>query len=300
MKKRLLITGATGSVGMRVVRAATMRGHSVVTVSRQQNAWPDQSNVTHVRCDIRDIKHLANLIANTDAVCHLAAHIPKNFSDPSESVPCFEMNSHVTLALAQSTLDAGKRFIFASSGSIYEGADTPRSEDDKVFPSSHAPYYLGSKLLAELYVEHLRCRHQLDSVIFRVASVYGPGCDKSVVARFIANVMARKPIQLTDGGQATADFVFVDDLATLMLAAVESSACGVFNAGSGVSSSILDVAKAVCESFMEFEPHIEFVAKDGTKPVQFPALLMKKTSETFGHYPTSFRTGLDLLRHSDL
>jgi UDP-glucose 4-epimerase len=296
MTKRVLITGGTGSIGQRVIKSLLRQGYGVVSVSRKENAEENKPNLMNVQCDFRDSAKLAPLISEVDCVCHLGAYIPAHFNDPEEAKACFEINSLATLELARHSLAARKRFIFTSSGSLYGAQDHASVETDIVFPATHAPYYLGSKLMAEVYIEHLRASHGLESLIFRVGSAYGPGCRKSVVARFIERVVNHQPMILNQGGRGSADFVYVDDLAELMLKAIEGDSFGIFNAGSGRSHTILELSKLIREAFPEFAPKIEVMSDDDSIPAMFPALSATKCSSAFAHQPTPLHLGIALLK----
>jgi UDP-glucose 4-epimerase len=297
-KRRVLVTGSTGAVGKTVTNALLRAGHQVVALSRSPSTGEEESvpNLQHVAGDILDFGRLLPLIAGVDVVCHLAAFVPPNFEDADQARLCIETNGLATLEIAAMACDLRKRFIYSSSGSVYAPGPQPAVEASPAYPAVRAPFYLGSKLLGEIYVEHFRQMRGLQSVIFRVGSVYGPEVTKSVVARFISSAMAGERIKVMHEGKVTTDFVYVEDVARLLVLAVEGDQTGLFNAGSGVATSILALAETICEVFPEFGLTIEHVPGRGPAPPSFPVLSMETACRVFAHQPTMLRDGLQLTR----
>jgi UDP-glucose 4-epimerase len=185
-----------------------------------------------------------------------------------------------------------KRFIYGSTGSLYQPGPLPAPETSPTYPAARAPYYLGSKLLGELYVEHLRLTQGLDSVAFRIGAAYGASVTRSIVKRFVSDALAGQPLPVVHGGMVRSDFTYVEDLASLFLSAVRGKQSGVFNAGSGMATSILQIAEAVCEVFAEFKPVIHHVQDSSERPPDFAVLCMEKTNAAFAHAPVAFGAGL--------
>jgi nucleoside-diphosphate-sugar epimerase len=305
MKKSrsVLLTGSSGEVAT-VTSAALLRaGHHVIALSRKPYAGlpgGTPPGLEHVVGDICHAHKLRPLVERADVVCHLAAFIPPDFADAAYAAQCFAVNSLATLQIATLSCELNKKLVYCSSGSLYAWQPLPVTEEEKLYPSARAPYYLGSKLLGEILVEHLRQTRGLRATVFRIGSVYGSRASKSVVARFISNAVAMLPLEVLYGGTSEADFVYVGDIARLLVLASEEEHEGVFNAGSGAATSIRSVAEAVCAAFPEFKPRIVDVTRDGATPTSFPALSMRRTGEHFSHVPTKLKDGLPLARKAIL
>jgi UDP-glucose 4-epimerase len=293
---RILVTGSSGAIGRAVVAALVRRGKKVISISRNETASKAVAGIQTLVGDIRKPVELRAHIAEADVICHLAAFVPPDFSDSSHAQACFETNALATLRLAEMACEQKKRFIYTSSGSIYAHSAAAVIETAPVYPDHHAPYYLGSKFLGELYLEHLREMRGLDSIILRVSSAYGPGLSRTVVAKFVADATAGRPLRVFHGGVNRVDFVYVDDIARLVVSAVDGTQQGIFNAGSGTAESILSLAETVQEIFAEHDPRIEKIQLAGKPPPSFPALSMERTSRAFSHTPTSLRAGLSALK----
>jgi len=118
-------------------------------------------------------------------------------------------------------------------------------------PRRPASPYGVSKLCAEEYLELAR-REGLSTNSLRYANVYGPGQDPmgeaGVVAIFLHKMLrGGDPVINGDGGQ-TRDFVYVEDVARANLLALASDVSGALNVGTGVETSILELARRLASA----------------------------------------------------
>jgi len=86
-------------------------------------------------------------------------------------------------------------------------------------------------------------------VALRFSNVYGPHCGhkKSVVAAFLRNTLQRKPFRIYGTGRQTRDFLYVDDVVAAIRAALASTTTDVYQLGTGVETSVNELAKVVAE-----------------------------------------------------
>jgi nucleoside-diphosphate-sugar epimerase len=271
-----------------------------VTALVHRNAVPVPAGPGRLRMvsgNMADPANMLSALSEVDAVCHLAAYLPPDYESPAYASTCFEVNAFATLRLGSLCADQGKRFVFCSSGQAYSPSPVAVTEDAPLYPAERATFYLASKLSGELFIEHLRRNHGLGAITFRVGSCYGPGTPRnSVVAFFMAQAIARKPLPVRDGGVPSCDFVYIGDVARLVTAALETGVDGIYNAGSGTATSVLDLANAVKETFSEFPVGIDVAPAAGPAPASFPPLSMAKTRRMWGHSPTPLKAGLAAFR----
>jgi UDP-glucose 4-epimerase len=247
--------------------------------------------------NMADPANMLSALSEVDAVCHLAAYLPPDYGSPAYASACFDINALATLQLGRLCADQGKRFVFCSSGQAYSPSPVAVTEDAPLYPAERATFYLVSKLSGELFIEHLRRHNGLEAITFRVGSCYGPGMpESSVVASFMRQAIARKPILVRDSGVPSCDFVYVADVARLITAALETGAGGVYNAGSGTATSVLQLAYAVIEAFSDLPVGIDMASAERPAPAGFPPLSMAKTQAMWGHSPTSLKAGLAAFR----
>jgi dTDP-L-rhamnose 4-epimerase len=94
------------------------------------------------------------------------------------------------------------------------------------------------------------------SIAFRYQNVYGPGQSLSnpytgILSIFSSLIKTNNSINIFEDGKESRDFVYINDVVDATITGLESSAGDfqTFNVGSGVATSVLDVAQTLCEKF---------------------------------------------------
>jgi ADP-L-glycero-D-manno-heptose 6-epimerase len=239
----------------------------------------------------------ADLLRGTDAVIHAAAHVPPDQLDPSEARPCVEINALGTLNLLRACeLARVPRFIFVSGANVLKTRARPVREDDPV-GCEHAPYYLGSKLLAEVYV---RAAAGTRTLIVRPSSIYGPEQKRGVLVAFAARLRAGEPVTLRDGGRHQADFVWVEDVAAMLVAAIASSRTGVVNLGSGRARTLLEATR-ILQNLLHAEEELVRIEPAGSSRgiAGYPAIDIARARRWFDYKPIQLEEGLRRWQRSD-
>jgi len=287
---RVAITGAGGLLGGAVVTRVLASGHKVVALSGSLDTSP---GINVVRWDAQqDWRHTAEALQHVDAIVHAGAHIPRDHNDASEATQCFEVNALGTLNLLRACELAGvQRFIYVSGANVLNPRSQFVQENDPV-GCEHSPYYLGSKVLGEIYVRASIARG-MNGLIVRPSSIYGPGMKAGVLWNFAERIKGAMPVTLQHGGQFRADYVWRDDVAKVLSEAVVGQQKGEVNVGSGQASSVLDVAKLLIEIFDQDVKLIEFadtsnqVVSKGFAPVD-----ITRARNWFNFQPISLHDGL--------
>ena len=247
---RAVVTGGAGFIGSHLVDALVTRGDEVTVVDdlstgRRENLNPAARLLVH---DIREPFEV-----EADTVFHLAAQ-----ADVVTSVerPAFDAEVNVVGLLHVLEAAGDAQVVFTSTGgAIYGECERPAREDDPRLPLS--PYGT-SKLAGEEYLATWNRLHGTGHVALRLANVYGPRqqptLEGGVIAIFLDRMASgEETVVYGDGGQSR-DFVHVGDVAQALLAAV-GAARGVYNIGTGVATTIVDL-HALCRraSGTEGEP----------------------------------------------
>jgi len=226
----VLVTGASGFLGRRVVRALVRQGFDAVSVFRTTGFDEDRR---HFRLDLRDTAALQKLFRQFrfSAVIHLAA------SGVSAEAENFEdmvaINTLASAALARTALASGiERFLYVGSGFEYR----PQAHAmDESTPLGAPNLYGASKAAGWMLLDTLHRVEGLPLVTVRPFSIYGPGENPAKLVPYtILQALHREPIRLTLGSQVR-DYVFVEDVVeALRLALGAPSAVGqVYNIGAG-------------------------------------------------------------------
>jgi len=180
-------------------------------------AAPDESVVA---CDLRKPEEVARLFAarSITTVIHLAGVLPSAFrADP---VTGAEVNLGGAVNLLNAAVSAGaKRFVFASSMSVYGSAPSARllTEDDPAVPDDP---YGASKRAIELVGEAMDDQGAIEFVALRIARIVGPGIKQSASLwrSQIFDLGARDTaIQIPFGGEAKLSLVHVRDVAGMLI-----------------------------------------------------------------------------------
>jgi UDP-glucose 4-epimerase len=236
---RAVVTGGAGFIGSNLVDALLEHGAEVVVVddlSTGDQAFVDP-RAQLVVADIRD----GIDAAGAAVVFHLAAQ-----ADVQTSVrrPAFDATVNVagTVEVLEAAREVGAHVVFASTGgAIYGECEAPATEEASRRPVS--PYGI-AKLCAEEYLAGWNRIHGTRHVVLRFANVFGPRQDSSleggVVSIFLERMARGEPTTIFGDGGQTRDFVFVGDVVEALLAAAAADG-GVFNIGTGVETSVLDL-----------------------------------------------------------
>lgn len=250
---RLLVTGGAGFIGSHFVDRFLSEGHQVWVLDNLRsgskvNLHPD---ATFLELDLKD-ERLAKEIARIkpEAIFHLAAQIDVRISCAD---PVFDATENIlaTLRLIEAGLANGLGFFaFASSGgAIYGEAAGPQSEAHAEMPLS--PYGV-AKLSVDKYLQAYVIQRGLASASLRFANVYGPrqGAkgEAGVVAVFAKRLRDGLAPIINGDGLQTRDFVYAPDLAEAANLVLRQRATGIFNLGTGVETSIRELAVALCRS----------------------------------------------------
>jgi UDP-glucose 4-epimerase len=253
---RAIVTGGAGFIGSHVVDALLARGDEVHVLDdlskgvRENVPAPAELHVA----DIRDPDAVFDAV-RPEAVLHLAAQ-----ADVRVSVERPDVDADVNVLGTVSILEAARRHdaqvVFASSGgAAYGECDGPAPESAPLRPL--APYGT-SKVCGEEYLATWNRLYGTRHVTLRLSNVYGPRQmphgEAGVVAIFMGLLRDGGTPTIYGDGRQTRDYVFAGDVARAMTLALERHG-GVFNIGTGVETSVLDLYDAVrAATSVEREP----------------------------------------------
>jgi nucleoside-diphosphate-sugar epimerase len=169
----LLVTGATGRIGSRLVPRLLERGDIVrVLVRKEEQAASFQAHGAQaVLGDLRQADTLLQAASGVEAIVHLAAFFRGATPEEARAI-----NYDGTLALARAARQAGvSKFVYISTNLVYgPGRGRPAREDDKPQPAPDH-FYPVSKLAAEQALVQLYGDQDEELRILRLAFVYGEG-----------------------------------------------------------------------------------------------------------------------------
>jgi nucleoside-diphosphate-sugar epimerase len=269
---RSLVVGGAGFVGSNLVRLLLAEGAEYVLVvdnllSSERENLPADPRVELVEASIADDDVLASLEDDFDVVYHLATY-HGNQSSIANPLEDHENNLITTLKLFERLrgFERLRKVVYSASGctlaphEVYEGAQAV-SEEGAVPLDLDSPYQI-SKVVGEFYSVYYHRQHGLPTVRARFQNVYGPGevlgagrwrgtpatIWRNVTPTFVYRALVGLPLQLDNGGVASRDFVYVEDVARGLLACAEHGAPGdVYNLASGVETTIRRLAELIVD-----------------------------------------------------
>jgi UDP-glucose 4-epimerase len=249
-----LVTGAAGFLGSALANRMAREGHQVRGLDDLSAGDPARLDpgVLFTRGDVIDRPKLWTLLQDVDCVYHLAARVSVQESVlyPREYNA---VNVGGTVSVMEAMRDVGvKRVVLTSSGAVY-GDQQKQPLVEPMAPDPRSPYAV-SKLAAEFYVRTIGALWGIETVALRVFNTYGPGqplpaAHPPVVPHFLRQASRGGTIVIHGRGEQTRDFVYVDDVVEALVAAATAPTVNrqVINIGSGVETSVRDLAQRVIE-----------------------------------------------------
>jgi UDP-glucose 4-epimerase len=252
---RIVITGGAGFIGSHVADAYCAAGHEVLVIdSLWEHGGGRRANVPEgvslVHMDIRD-EAIGRIFADfvPEIVSHHAAQhsVAISARDPVYDAQINVIGLLNVLEFAQKS--GVRKVIFASSGATFGTPERlPIADDTPQHPTS--PYGI-TKMVAEHYLRFYKASRDLDFTALRYGNVYGPRQDPNgeagVISIFIGKFLAREPVRIDWDGEQTRDYVFVEDVARVNLAALERGSGGCYVIGTGVRTSVNQIYQRLVE-----------------------------------------------------
>lgn len=268
-----IVTGGAGFIGSNIVAELNARGEDdvlVVDILGKDEKWKNLVGLRYSDYMEGDAFRLAlqhDTLNKVSAVFHMGACSATTEKDASYLA---DNNYRFTRELCEWCLRNDVRFIYASSGATYGDGSLGYSDDDVVTPTL-APLnmYGYSKHMFDLWA--LRQQVLNDIVGLKFFNVYGPREDhkgdmRSVVNKAYGQIQHEGVVKLFKSyhpdykdGEQVRDFVYVKDAVNACLWFAENRrANGLFNIGTGICRTWVDLARAVFAA-MGRPPNIEFI-----------------------------------------
>lgn len=283
-KKKVLIAGGTGFIGINLINRMLSLGANVrATIHRKSPVIRDE-RIDYVTCDLLSMEDCKKVVADMDYVFMCAANTSGAAviaATPLVHVtPNIIMNAQVLEAAYFAKI---KKFIFLSSNAAYPPSADRYVHEDEMFDADPYDIYFGvawmkryTEILCQMYSHKLKTT--MPSLVIRPSNIYGPYDDfdpatSHVMAATIRKVVERQnPIKVWGTGDDVRDLIYIDDfIEALVLAAEKIETYDPVNIGMGKGYSIKQLLAMLVEIEGCHDLKIEY---DTTKPSMIPIRLI--------------------------
>jgi len=235
---KVLVTGASGLLGGRVVRLALKRGHIVFSA---YNERPSEAGIA-LKLDLTNVEGIRETIhsINPDAIIHTAAYTNVDGCEDNRDL-AWRLNAEACKHIALSSANVGAHFVYVSTDYVFDGEKGLYKEGDTPNPIN---FYGYTKLMGEEFVR----RNAKSWCIARTSVIYGWGGSKLNFSTWLIE-------NLEKGSQVK---VLVDqyvsptlntNLAQMLIEIAERRLCGIFHTAGASRVSRYEFAKMLANVF---------------------------------------------------
>lgn len=296
---RIVVTGGAGLIGSAIIWSLNRRGLDDILVVDRLDLSEKWKHLVPLRfADYLDADELERRTAagrglgDVRTIFHLGA-----CSSTTESDAGFLLrnNYEYTKHLALWAIEQEARFVYASSAATYGGMEAELSDETDLHTLRPLNAYAYSKHLFDLYAQRTGLDRKACGL--KYFNVFGPNEDhkgemRSLVHKAYEQILERGSVRLFKSyrpqyhdGEQQRDFVYVKDAADMSLHLAESGATGLFNIGSGIAHTWLQLVRPIFNA-LDLPERIEFVEMP-------PALRGKYQYHTCARMARLFATGYD-------
>jgi UDP-N-acetylglucosamine/UDP-N-acetylgalactosamine 4-epimerase len=307
---RVLVTGGAGFIGSHICDELTKKGHFVLVIDNLSTG--SIKNIEHLQnnknfvlaiADITQQECCYNLMKtyNIDAVCHQAAlgSVPRSVATPNVTHDANVQGFFNVLNNAR--LLGIKRFVFASSSSVYgTNNDLPKVESN--LGQTLSPY-AASKYIDEVYANTFSRCYDMETIGLRYFNIFGPrqspnGPYAAVIPKFVDNLKQNNAPYIYGDGTYSRDFTYVKNAVqanVLALTTTNKEAYGeAFNIGSGGRVTIKHLYDTISKEMNKTTEPCYTENRKGDVPHSMASI--EKASKLLGYnVETTFEEGIKTL-----
>lgn len=304
----IVITGGLGFIGSHLLEVllakteATLHCFDNETYAADLKFKETHSNnnrIVFYKTDISDSKQIPKL-TDIDYVVHLAAesHVDNSINGPEIFVLTNVLGTFNMLEFARN--NNVKKFIHVSTDEVYgsiasaELLSNAFRETTLLDPSS---VYSSTKASSDLIVNSYYKTYKLNTCITRCCNNYGPRQNREkLLPKLITNALKDKSIPVYGDGSNIREWICVTDHCNAILSVLKNGKAGeIYNIGSGVTISNIELVKLVLDKLGKNKDLIKFVGDRKGHDFMY-AINSKKIKNELGWVPevNFFQSGLDL------
>lgn len=265
---RILITGGFGFIGARLAVHLAKAGHQIFIGTRKPRSPPDRFFVAQViKMEWKDLSSLQKTCVQIDLVIHAAGMNAQDCAADPESALDFNGEATARLVLA-ANLAGVKRFIYLSTIHVYSDPLSGLINEEAPLKNLHS--YAISHIAGEQAVLNPILAGEMQGIVLRMSNVYGAPVDSDINCwTLLVNDLCKQAVKyhklvLNTNGLQRRDFIDMREITQVveyfLYCHDPLMERGIFNIGSGLSQSVLDMTKLIqyrCERVLGYAPLIE-------------------------------------------
>ena len=255
----ILVTGGAGFIGSHLVERLLTLGHGVTVLDdfndfyspaiKRENLAATRGRAMVREVDLRQADAVTRVVreGRFDAIIHLAARAGVR---PSIQQPRLYVDTNITGTL--NVLEAARqhgvrRFVFASSSSVYGLCKNPPFREDEALTGTISPY-AATKLAGEQLCSSYAHLYDLPTVCLRFFTVYGPRQRPDLaIHQFTRRIHQGQTIDQFGDGQTRRDYTYIDDIIQGVVAALhyEGARFDIFNLGESATTPLSELIRLI-------------------------------------------------------
>ena len=274
-RKRILVTGCAGFIGMHLCLKLLKQNHTVFGIDNFNDYYDIKlkhdrikilekfHNFKYKNFDINDYKKLNKIFDQFEPskVVNLAAQAGVRYSlvNPHSYINANIVGFMNILEVCRNSTHV-EGLIYASSSSVY-GLNKEKSFSEKKPVESPISIYAATKRSNELMAHSYSHLYGLNTTGLRFFTVYGPwGRPDMAMYKFLKNILANKSISVFNHGIMERDFTYIDDIISGVVSAIKNNyPCEVFNLGNNKRIKLMQVVREI-EKLSNKKAIINFMA----------------------------------------
>ena len=262
---KILVTGGAGFIGSNLVHLLVSKGHQVLNIDKLTYAGNPRSladleaNPNHqlLKADICDAEAMRKAFADfrPDWVMHLAAesHVDRSIDGPGEFIQTNILGTYVLLQTAREYISTFNfplstfRFLHVSTDEVYGSLGEQGLFTESTPYDPHSPYS-ASKAASDHLARAWRDTYGLPVIVTNCSNNYGPfQFPEKLIPVVILKALRGEPIPVYGKGENIRDWLYVEDHAEALLAAISKGKLGeTYNIGGNNEMRNIDLVRLLC------------------------------------------------------
>lgn len=266
---KCVVLGGNGFLGSHLIDALVESGHEVRAFDRFKEGKHTFLPSEHIEIMSGDFLNRSDLKKALEGMEYVFHFVSTTTPTTSENNPLIDVETNIRMSveLFEECAAVGiKKVIFASTGGAIYGSNSSEHVSEDVLPEPISPYAIG-KLSIEHYLHYFATKRGLKSTVYRISNPYGErqslAAKQGVIPIFLQHIAKNEPITVLGDGSMVRDYIYVKDIAQMIVGSFVSASQGLYNLGSGHGLSVNELVSAI-RDVVSRDIQVEYAEKPST------------------------------------